>query len=84
MYYFGYYVTIFNMDRAHKCSRFCTASGLGFAGTLVSAIAMVSVLFGWEGGGLGEIRLLIGKYGDLVKGPIIANKLLSMKIRSTK
>jgi hypothetical protein len=60
MYYFGYHVTLFNMDRVHKCSRFCTASGMGFAGTLISSMAMVSVLFGegWR-----EIRILVGKWG---------------------
>ena len=66
MYYFGYYVALFNMDRARECSRFCTASGLGFAGTLLSAMAMVSVLGAW-----GEAKLHIGKWEHKGEGVAI-------------
>ena len=64
MYYFGYYVTLFNMDRLHKCSRFHTASGLGFTGTFLSAMTVVSVLVGerWASWKVGDMGKGLGCY----------------------
>lgn len=44
MYLFGYFITFYNMDRG-ACSVYskeCAASALGFTGTFISAMSMVS------------------------------------------